>query len=285
MTALQGASRLLFDDFRQLGFTVAEATAAATDERVLQESVGIKSGIAFLRFSEREGRAKLAALGRAVAPKQPAAVTEARRADAEYEVAAASAFSRKPQAWAVEALRADALGGRRALLESRGAAVATVREAGAVTTASGRMRVKIIAPGRGSCGYYGAEMLKRDGPKVFTAGLQSFLDHPTESERYERPERSVRDLAGRLASAAVWEDSGPLGSGLYADIEVFPQFQELLQSVARSIGVSIRAYGDTKKETGPDGVYGPTITELIGAESIDFVTAAGAGGAIVTAWR
>lgn len=139
-----------------------------------------------------------------------------------------------------------------------------------------RYRVKLIAGNvQGSSGFYSESMLRRDGPQVFTAGLPSFLDHPTVSERKERPERSVRDLAGRLVTAAAYE-----GDGLYATIQVYPHAAPLVESVAGDVGVSIRAFGTAEASDRPD-VRGPIVTALTGAESVDFVTAAGAGGRIV----
>ncbi len=132
----------------------------------------------------------------------------------------------------------------------------------------------MIAPGQGSSGYYSPEMLKRDGPRIFVPGVQSFLDHPTASEGYERPERSLRDLAGRLSTAAVWEDRGPLGPGLYADVDLFSHAASLIASVGPYIGVSIRAEGEIDRAG--------CVTALTAAHSVDFVTRAGAGGAIVT---
>lgn len=139
-----------------------------------------------------------------------------------------------------------------------------------------RYRVKLIAGNvQGSSGYYSEAMLRRDGPKVFREGLPVFLDHPTASERAERPERSVRDLAGRLVTTAAYESDG-----LYATVQVYPHVAPLIEGIAADVGVSIRAYGTAEESTIP-GVRGPIITELTGAESVDFVTAAGAGGRIV----
>jgi hypothetical protein len=139
-----------------------------------------------------------------------------------------------------------------------------------------RYRLKLIAGNvQGSSGYYSEAMLRRDGPRVFVEGLPSYLDHPTATERAERPERSVRDLAGHLVSTARYESDG-----LYADIEVYPHVAPMVESMSRRIGVSIRAYGEAEESNRP-GVRGPVITSLTGAESVDFVTAAGAGGRIV----
>jgi hypothetical protein len=147
--------------------------------------------------------------------------------------------------------------------------------------------VKIIAPGWGSSGYYAAEVLERDGPQVFTAGTKMFWDHPTLTEEWERPERSLRDLAGELTSDARWDPVGPpdkegkaSGPGLYANTKVFQPFAEAVNELAPSIGVSIIAWA--KASVGEaEGQTGQIIEELVGADSVDFVTFPGAGGQVL----
>lgn len=144
----------------------------------------------------------------------------------------------------------------------------------------GKGRMKIIAPGWGSSGYYPAEVLESYGPSVFQKGLHMYVDHPTASEDYERPERSVRDLAGVLESDAVWDANGPAGPGLYADIKVFSAFVPMMVEAADHIGVSIRASG-TVSQGVREGREGLIIESITRAESVDFVTKAGAGGRIM----
>lgn len=145
---------------------------------------------------------------------------------------------------------------------------------------NGTILVKLISPGWGSSGYYSAEMLERCGPKVFTAGTKMYWDHPTATESHERPERSLRDLAGELVTTARWEANGPDGPGLYGDSKVFSPFRENLGELAPHIGVSIRAHG-TAVQGEAEGRTGPIIDELIGALSVDFVTEAGRGGRVL----
>lgn len=144
----------------------------------------------------------------------------------------------------------------------------------------GTAKVKIIAPGWGSSGYYSREVLERDGPKVFTPGLHMFWDHPTRSEESDRPERSLKDLTAVLESPARWEDTGEHGPGLYADARVFKPYHGAVNEMAKHIGVSIRASG--KGTTGTvEGRKGTLIEELTSARSIDFVTLPGAGGKVL----
>jgi len=145
--------------------------------------------------------------------------------------------------------------------------------------ADGTARIKVIAPGVGKTGYYSEEVLKRDGPQVFARGLQSFWDHPTVTEEDERPERSLRDLAGVLVSDAAWQE-GPAGPGLYADMQVFEPFRASIEELAPHIGMSIRGLG--KASSGEvDGQTMPVIEEIVSAKSVDVVTQPGAGGQVV----
>lgn len=143
-----------------------------------------------------------------------------------------------------------------------------------------KFRVRIIEGDRwGSSGYYSKEMLTRDGPKAFPAGTQMYLDHPSESEEMDRPERSVKDLAAKTTSTPVYEKDG-----LYADIEVYEHMADVVNAIAEDVGLSIRASATVKWEDDrpdPEGRGRPTITGLIEGISVDFVTKAGAGGKIV----
>lgn len=142
----------------------------------------------------------------------------------------------------------------------------------------GKGRIRIIAPGKGSSGIYPEEMLRRDGPVVFTAGTKMYADHPTKAESVDRPERSIRDIVATLESDAVYEESGPVGPGLYADISVMPDWQARIEALASHIGVSIRTPGKSRKTK-----EGTVIESLVRTPftSVDFVTEAGAGGKIL----
>ena len=144
----------------------------------------------------------------------------------------------------------------------------------------GTIPIKVIAPGWGSSGYYSPEMLERDGPKVFTKGLHSYWDHPSASEEKDRPERSLRDLAGVLTQDVHWEANGQAGPGLYGEARVTEQYRNAVAELAPDIGMSIRAYGKAR-EGEVDGQKGNVISELASARSVDFVTHAGAGGKIL----
>jgi len=146
--------------------------------------------------------------------------------------------------------------------------------------ADGTADIKIISPGWGSSGYYPAEILERDGPKVFKAGTQMYIDHPTSTEESERPERSLRDLAGELIADARWEVANAAGPGLYAPAQVFKPWQSVVEELAPHIGTSIRALGKTEKGEA-EGRTGPIVQELVAAKSVDYVTTPGAGGKVL----
>lgn len=134
----------------------------------------------------------------------------------------------------------------------------------------GKYWIRIIVPGQGSSGIYTAENLAESAP-LFKAGTEMFIDHPTESEEWERPERSIRDYAGVfLEDATVGEDGA-----LYTVCKVFSGVNELIKDKWEHIGVSINAWcADPISENG-------IVPPIAGVRSVDFVTTPGAGGAII----
>lgn len=144
----------------------------------------------------------------------------------------------------------------------------------------GTVLLKLIQPGWGSSGFYPADVLERDGSRVFTRGLKGFWDHQTAREEVDRPEGSLNNLAMELVSDARYDSYGPEGPGLYADAKVFGQYREAVEELAPHIGVSIRAMGRATQGEA-EGRKGPIIQELTVAKSADFVTVGGAGGKII----
>lgn len=153
---------------------------------------------------------------------------------------------------------------------NQGSALLEAKKPGEKDDGAGRYRIRIIAPGRGSTGMYTAPNLAESAP-LFTPGTHMFFDHQTMTEDWERPERSVRDLAGVFESAA---EIMPDGS-LEADIKVYPSVNGIIRERWADIGVSINGW--SVEEIGPDGVVPP----LAGIQSVDFVTRAGAKGAVL----
>lgn len=145
----------------------------------------------------------------------------------------------------------------------------------------GTTRIKVIKPGWGSSGYYQQEALQRDGGRAYPKGTKMFWNHPTAAEDKARPERDLRDLAAELTEDAKWDGKGPKGPGLYAHAKVFSQYAKHIEELAPHIGVSIRGTGQFV-EGEAEGRKGKIITALGPGRSIDFVTAAGAGGEILS---
>lgn len=141
---------------------------------------------------------------------------------------------------------------------------------GTESLGEGKYRIRIIVPGQGSSGIYTAENLAESAP-LFKAGTEMFIDHPTETEEWERPERSIRDYAGVfLEDATVGEDGA-----LYTVCKVFSGVNELIKDKWEHIGVSINAWcADPISENG-------IVPPIAGVRSVDFVTTPGAGGVIV----
>ncbi len=187
--------------------------------------------------------------------------------------------SELPKAWqdggddAKEAARSTATGLR--LVESA-ATVETI----VLRESKSDYEIKLIAPGKGSSAFYPAEVLKRDGPKVFGPGTHVYVNHPTQAEEAARPEGDVKNLAGVLTTAAAYYESHAKGPGLYARMKVFADHGQMVEEKAPHVGMSIRASGIAEASRKQDGL--PVLKELTSAESVDVVTKAGAGGMILT---
>lgn len=154
---------------------------------------------------------------------------------------------------------------------------APVTEAATARDGGIRYRARLIeGDTQGSSGYYSREVLERDGPRTWAQGTQVFMDHPGEHERHDRPERSVRDLAGRIDSTPAYE-----GDGLYADVYIYPWAAGIVREMADDIGMSIRASATVESSNDP-AIRGPVITSLTEGVSVDLVTRAGAGGKLVS---
>lgn len=149
-----------------------------------------------------------------------------------------------------------------------------VAEADAGPAGTQRRKITIISEGWGSSGYYSEAILRRDGPRIFPVGTHMYLDHPTPVEEAERPERSVHDLAARIATTPRME-----GKELVAEADIFPHWVPVIDALAEDIGTSIIAYGEGG-EGEAEGRSGTIITALTEGESVDFVTRAGRGGRI-----
>lgn len=135
--------------------------------------------------------------------------------------------------------------------------------------------IKIISPGTGSTAHYPADVLERDGPKVFKRGTLMFWNHQTARESTERPEGDLDKLAAITTSDAKYLANGPKGPGLYAEAKVMADYGQRVEERAPHIGLSIRA-GGSGDGTKIDGK--PVLKSIDYVESVDYVTRAGRGG-------
>lgn len=141
----------------------------------------------------------------------------------------------------------------------------------------GTMLVQLITPGDGSSGYYSPAVLEAAATdRAFPAGTLMFADHPGETERFDRPERSVRDVAGFLAEDARWD-----GTALVAEVRTIDPWTTVLSQLSEAIGVSIRADADVTESSRGRRV----VNSITRGVSVDFVTHAGRGGRIAQVYE
>ncbi len=147
----------------------------------------------------------------------------------------------------------------------------------------GTLPVMLINPGWGSSGYYSPDVLEAAGiDRVFPRGTQMYIDHPSATERMDRPERSVRDLVAVLETDGIWQANGAKGPGIYAQAKVFEGWRPFIAEVGPHIGLSIRAAAEIGSGEA-EGRKGRIVERLIEAVSVDFVTKAGRGGQVLEA--
>lgn len=154
----------------------------------------------------------------------------------------------------------------------------TFVEAATPAKGTGMLDIVFITEGWGSSGFYGGEMLQEAAKdKVFPAGTQMFINHPTATEAEERPVRDLAYLAAVLTEDAAWDEAV---KGLRGPVKTFPAWRESLAEMAPHIGVSIRAAADVE-EGEVDGRTGIIVNKITEGLSVDFVTRAGRGGHVV----
>lgn len=159
----------------------------------------------------------------------------------------------------------------------------TILKENGITKGTGkRRRAKLIASDVwGSSAYYSAEVLERDASTVVIPGIKMFENHQTYSEEMERPEGDVSKLIGKITSYGMYEPDNPEGPGIYADVEFYDSYVDRINEIGGDIGLSINGVGDYV-EGEKDGRFGKIITNLVQIKSVDVVTAAGAGGKLVS---
>lgn len=134
----------------------------------------------------------------------------------------------------------------------------------------------IIVEGDSANGRRYTNAALQSGIAVFS-GRPIFADHPTAMEETQRPERSVRDVAGRLGQAYVGKDKNGTPA-LRAPVVMSEAETGLRTKIKEGIigDLSIRAQGSGKRNA--DGVF---VVESFVAHphtSVDLVTVGAAGG-------
>lgn len=126
--------------------------------------------------------------------------------------------------------------------------------------------------------YYSESMLARDHG-IFE-GVKMFADHETKSEEDERPERSIKDWVATLNNVRINEQGNVKGDATIIEPWLQIKLATLRdKNLLGEMGVSINAIGSATKAT-IEGVKTNAVERLIRARSVDFVTAAGAGGGV-----
>lgn len=153
---------------------------------------------------------------------------------------------------------------------------ATVHEA-AVDDA-GNLDCVLIEAGESANGnVYSPEVLEAAAPLF--VGVPMYADHPTRSEEHERPERSVRDLVGRVTESRFQEGKIRARARLSATAGWLKTLVQ--EKIAGDL--SINAQGRGRKE---DGKF--IVEAITAARSADFVTTGAARGrvlAVLEAYR
>lgn len=154
--------------------------------------------------------------------------------------------------------------------------MAFIREAATATRRGpGRVLLTIITPGSGSSGEYSPEVIaKAAKEKAFPRGTLGMIDHDTETERMERPEGSLRNLA------LVLEEDAFVGEGgaLQAEAKVASAWRDLVEDFHEHIGASIYASAEISVNESGSKVVERIIPNPF--NRTDLVTVAGRGGRV-----
>lgn len=148
---------------------------------------------------------------------------------------------------------------------------------------SGRKRkIQLIQAGWSKNGrYYPASVLAEAArARIFPAGTPMYADHPTLTEKIERPERSIRDLAARLDSDARYD---PESKALVSEATSFGTWNTILNGpagIAEKVEVSVRCFGELSEGTA-EGREGLIVEKITEGRSVDFVTEGAAGGRVL----
>lgn len=144
------------------------------------------------------------------------------------------------------------------------------------TTGDGAIDGVIVVEGRSANGNVYTRAALESGVKVFDGALM-FADHPTSVEEAQRPERSVRDVVGRVKSPYI----GTTREGktaLRGKFYLSESESALRTKIAEGIidGLSLRAFGQGRRDKNGDFIVESFQENPF--TSVDVVTVAAAGG-------
>ena len=131
---------------------------------------------------------------------------------------------------------------------------------------------------------YPAEVLKKAAPLF--KGAPIYIDHPTFTEMFDRPERSLRDLAGIVTKARFGEfetDDGTKITGVGGTIKVASQSTWMVDLYEEKLAgdMSIVAYLEGDEVLDDDDEFDHfEVTKIDSIVSVDFVTTGAAKGQI-----
>lgn len=164
-----------------------------------------------------------------------------------------------------------------------GAAVVTLAEANPLFNAEERtVTITPIRPGWGNARdnfFYPSDTLKEATDGGLFNHIKMYRDHPRKSDEKELPERSVKDWFATTREAR-WDPvrNEPRLEIKVHDDDVFRRFQEAPEQIA----FSILGHGTARKGA-VGGRDGKIVESFHHVRSVDWVTEAGAGGAIAFA--
>jgi hypothetical protein len=139
-----------------------------------------------------------------------------------------------------------------------------------------KVRVTLIRPGWSlNERYYASDVLKK-AAGLFE-GAKAYFDHPSKSELKERPERSIRDLAGWYEDVHPETDGRLTGTLHLISDTALPIIEAAVKRNPSLAGLSINALGNTRMGE-IDGRKGVIVEAIVKANSTDIVTTPGAGG-------
>src|SRR6185312_8498863 len=137
-----------------------------------------------------------------------------------------------------------------------------------------RVKLTLITPGKGTSGYYSAEVLEQAAKdRAFPRGTQVHVNHDSAVDRMDRPEGNLRNLAGVLLEDAYTDPSG----ALVAETRVGSAWRDFVEDFHEFIGASVSSSAEVSESKD-----GPVVERLIPSpfNRCDLVTVAGRGGKI-----